>query len=199
MKSLAIHHVGYLKYMFLSLAILILLGLGWHLWQPFTLGSGEILFFNSGPEGAMVTDLSMVQFEGRETRWTLNAKSAIRARDDNVIIKQPHLEVYHNDGRKMEVTSSQGAVNNETRAVIFHGGVEAMDGPHNRLTTDWLRFDPNERILYTDQAFRLEGENVRMEGVGFVLNQETRILRVTSKVRVMFNEVLIKEGGAWGS
>ncbi|MBF0147411.1 MAG: LPS export ABC transporter periplasmic protein LptC [Magnetococcales bacterium] len=199
MNSLSARLTGHLKYLFLTLAMLILLGLAWYLLRPLGSGMEQMLFLQTGPEGTMVTDPSMVQFEGRETRWTLNAKSAIRAKDDNVIIEQPHLEVFHTDGRKMEVTSRQGAVNNETRAVIFHGGVEAMDGPLNRLTTDWLRFDPNARILYTDQAFRLEGEEIQLEGVGFTLNQETRILRVQSKVKVMFNKERVKENGAWGS
>lgn len=201
MRSSATRHAGHFKYLFLALALLVMLGSAWYLWRPFGLGSGvgQVFFLEAGPEGAMVTDLSMVQFEGRETRWTLNAKSAVRARDDNVIIKQPRLEVNHNDGRKLEVTSRQGAVNNDTREVVFHGNVEVLDGPFNRLTTDWLRFDPNRRMLYTDQAFRLEGENVFLEGVGFTLNQETRVIRVTSKVKVMFNEELIKRGGAWGS
>ncbi|MBF0415527.1 MAG: LPS export ABC transporter periplasmic protein LptC [Magnetococcales bacterium] len=190
---------GRVKYLFLSLALMILLGLGWYLWKPFAMTTGQVLLLKNGPQGAMVTDLSMVQFEGRETRWTLNARSAMRAKDDNVIIEAPHLEVHHGDGRTMEVTSREGAVNNETRAVIFHGAVEAKDGLTNKLTTNWLRFDPNERILYTDQAFKMLGENAQLEGVGFVLNQETRVLKVKSKVKVLFNGDRTREVGAWGS
>ncbi|MBF0422789.1 MAG: LPS export ABC transporter periplasmic protein LptC [Magnetococcales bacterium] len=190
---------GHFKYAFLLLSLLIVTGAGWYLWKPFGSMAGQVLLLRNGPQGAMVTDLSMVQFEGKETRWTLNARSAMRARDDNVIIEAPHLRVHHGDGRTMEVTSREGAVNNETRAVIFHGDVEARDGPVNRLMTNWLRFDPNERILYTDQAFKMVGENSRLEGVGFTLNQETRVLKVKSKVKVLFNGDRIKEAGAWGS
>ncbi|MBF0133476.1 MAG: LPS export ABC transporter periplasmic protein LptC [Magnetococcales bacterium] len=198
-KFLGSLHKGYLKYLFLALALVIMLGLIWYLWRPLGLGKGQLLLLARGPEGAMVTDLSMVQFEGRDTRWMLSAKSAVRAKDDNVVIERPHLEFFHGEGEKMDVTSRQGVVNDETRAVIFHGDVEATDGPFNRLTTNWLRFDPNVRILYTDQAFQLDGEHVQMQGVGFTLNQETRMIRVTSKVKVLFSEELIKEGGAWGS
>ncbi|MBF0109344.1 MAG: LPS export ABC transporter periplasmic protein LptC [Magnetococcales bacterium] len=197
MKSLSARVTGHLKYLFLALALLILAGLAWYLLQQS--GGGPLLMLKTGPEGAMVTDPSMVQFEGRETRWTLNAKSAVRARDDNIVIEQPHLEVYFKDGGKMMVTSRQGAVNNETHAVIFHGEVTATNGPFNVLTTNWLRFDPNRQILYTDQAFRLEGENHQLEGVGFTLDQETQILRVHDKVKVMFNKDRVKENGAWGS
>ncbi|MEO5363353.1 MAG: LPS export ABC transporter periplasmic protein LptC [Magnetococcus sp. DMHC-8] len=136
-----------------------------------------------------VTQVRLVQFEGDRTRWTMNAPGAHNDGEERIVVQQPDLTIYANDGQISSITSDEGFMESRSGqeaggpAMVFTGHVVAKN-EIQQLSTEILRFDPDARTLHTDQPFVLVNEGVRLEGVGLTLYQETQKLIVPHRVRV---------------
>lgn len=196
-RTMAIFFRGkYLKYLFLAVPLFLAVGIFWHLQKPFGLesGAGQLLTLTAGPEGTIVTGLHLVQLDDLRTHWTLDAPSARRDPLDDIVIDTPKLSVFQGNGEKLEINAIKGALNNSTREMTFRGGVTADSGPFNHLSTEWLRFNPNQQVLFTDQFFRLDGEHLHLQGIGLTVHQKTRTLKVSKQVKMTFTEGFDVEG-----
>ena len=130
-----------------------------------------------------ITKIRLFQFEGNHTQWTLNAPEAQNIGEESVVIQEPELTMYKRSGQTISISSQSGSMDYSTRVITFSGNV-VVSNYEQRFSTSILRFDPNERILYTDEAFLMESGYLRLEGVGFTLYQETRKLVVSHQVKV---------------
>ncbi|MBF0214291.1 MAG: LPS export ABC transporter periplasmic protein LptC [Magnetococcales bacterium] len=178
------------KHLFLLFSLLVMASVFWYLKRPHGLAEGEeaALDLLAGHQGALVTDLHVTQFDKQRTRWTLDAPSAQRGEGKRIVIHHPRLEFALEGQEEIVVTAESGEVDGATGRMEFAGRVEAGDPATGRLMTEQLRFDPEKRILYTEQAFRLERESMRLEGQGLTLTQETRRLTVDGHVKMTFSE-----------
>lgn len=176
-----------LKLLFLALPLLMAGITGWYLYRPHGLQSGamDALILKEGPSGALVTGLHLVQFDGQRTRWTLDAPNAEKISDSLIGIQKPLLTLYNEQGEAVRVTAGRGSVDPDSRMMTFEDRVRVNDEKLN-LSTELLRFDPNRKMLYTDEEFQLEGTEMRLTGVGFTLFQETRTATVSSRVSLWY-------------
>ncbi|MBF0614574.1 MAG: LPS export ABC transporter periplasmic protein LptC [Magnetococcales bacterium] len=181
------------KHLFLVLSFLVVASVFWYLKRPHGLmaGNGGVADLLAGHAGGLITDLHVTQFDQQKTRWTLDAPSAQRGEEKQVIIHHPRLELTLAGQEPVVITAEGGVVDASTGRMEFTGRVEAGDPATGRLMTEQLRFDPEKRILYTEQAFRLERENMRLEGHGLTLEQETRKLKVDRHVKMIFPEAIL--------
>ena len=132
--------------------------------------------------GDLITNIRLFQFNGIHTQWTLRALSAQHEGEERVIIQKPSLTIYKKDGQMVSVTSTNGSMDSRSQAIVFTGNVIAKNQTQ-RLATEILRFDPHERILYTERRFLLEKGSMRLEGVGLTIYQETKKLVVSHRVK----------------
>ncbi|MBF0417920.1 MAG: LPS export ABC transporter periplasmic protein LptC [Magnetococcales bacterium] len=145
----------------------------------------------AGREGTMVTDVHLTQFDKQRTRWTLDAPSAQRGEEKRILIHHPRLAFALEGREEVVVTSDSGEVDGATGRMLFSGRVVAGDPEMGRLMTEQLRFDPEKRILYSELAFRMEREEMRLEGQGLTVEQDTQILKVDSHVRMTFPAAIL--------
>lgn len=145
---------------------------------------GEVISSPQGGSSNLVTQLRLFQFDGIRTQWTLVAPRAHSQGEARIIVQKPNLTIYQSDGQTASVTSTQGTLDNHSQVVVFRGQVVATNR-HQRLSTDILRFDPKGHILYTERAFVLEDQTMRLEGVGLTLHQGGRALMVSRRVKVV--------------
>ncbi|MEO5331866.1 MAG: LPS export ABC transporter periplasmic protein LptC [Magnetococcus sp. YQC-5] len=176
------------KHFFLLLSLLIVACVFWYLKRPYglqldTAKPAELL---AGAQGALITDIHLTQMDEQRMRWTLDAPSAQRGEDKQVVIHHPRFSFSREGQSTIVVTSDQGDVDTATGRMIFTGRVEAGDEQSGRLLTEELRFDPEKRILYTEKTFRMEREQMRLEGQGLTLNREAQTLTVDSHVKMTF-------------
>lgn len=135
--------------------------------------------------GTLVTDLRLVQFDGERVHWTMKAPSARNDNEERILIREPDLTIHKKDGQLSTLTAAEGLVDSRSHAMVFTGTVQVNSGAEH-LTTEVLRFDPNEKRLYTDQPFVLVNEEMQMEGVGLTLYQETQKMVVPRRVKVRY-------------
>lgn len=186
-----------LKLIFVALPLLVIGVVSWYLqhsFKPFQEAGGKNclpgspcdrkqFFPQNGRSGSLITDIRLFQFEGVHTQWILNGQSAQDIGEEQIVIQKPSLTVYQKSGESASITSAEGLVDSHSQAMVFTGGVVATNGTLH-LSTEILRFDPSERILYTKQKFLLVDGPLRLEGIGLTLNQKTRRLEVTHRVKV---------------
>ncbi|MBF0462181.1 MAG: LPS export ABC transporter periplasmic protein LptC [Magnetococcales bacterium] len=139
---------------------------------------------NHGAE-TRITAIRLVQLDGDRIQWTLNAPSAQEEEEEHILIREPNLTIDAPDGQRSSITSTAGFVDGHSQAMLFTGHVVANQGAQ-RLTTEILRFDPKEQTLYTDQPFLLVNQEMRLEGIGLTLYQETQKMTVQQRVRVHY-------------
>ncbi|MBF0627089.1 MAG: LPS export ABC transporter periplasmic protein LptC [Magnetococcales bacterium] len=181
------------KHLFLAMALLVLASVFWYLKRPQGLvdQGGKGLDLLAGHAGDLVTDLHVTQFDAERIRWTLDAPSAQRGEEKRIVIHHPRLEFALQGQENVVVTAEGGDVDGASGRMEFSGRVEAGDPVMGRLMTEQLRFDPEKRILYTEHAFRLERESMRLEGQGLTLEQETRRLAVAGHVKMTFPAAIL--------
>ncbi|MBF0263442.1 MAG: LPS export ABC transporter periplasmic protein LptC [Magnetococcales bacterium] len=181
------------KHLFLLFALLIVASVLWYLKQPHGLRDRGDPGFDplAGREGTMVTDVHLTQFDKQRTRWTLDAPSAQRGEEKRIQIHHPRLAFALEGQEEVVVTSESGEVDGATGRMSFAGRVVAGDPAMGRMMTEQLRFDPEKKILYTELAFRMEREEMRLEGQGLTVEQETHILKVDSHVRMTFPSAIL--------
>ncbi len=180
---------GRLKFLFLALPLIMAGIIGWYLQKTPGLKSGALdaAILKKGPAGALVTGLHLVQFDGKRTRWTLDAPNAEKLSKERIGIQKPLLTLYNEDDKEkpVRVTAGRGSVNPDSRTMEFEDRV-LVRGEEMTLSTERLRFDPKRGMLYTDRAFRFEGPEIRLSGVGLTLYQESRTATVSSRVDLWY-------------
>lgn len=186
-----------LKLIFVTLPLLVIGVVFWHLqhsFKPFQEADGKNClpgspcdrqqFFPQNERfSSLITDIRLFQFEGVRVQWILNGKSAQEIGEEQIIIQNPSLMVYRKSGEGASISSVEGLVDSHSQAMVFTGDVVATYGALH-LSTEILRFDPSAQILYTEQKFLLVDGPLRLEGVGLTLNQDTKKLEVTDRVKV---------------
>ncbi|MEO5352616.1 MAG: LPS export ABC transporter periplasmic protein LptC [Magnetococcus sp. XQGC-1] len=195
------------KLTFIALPLLVIGTVSWHLQHPPQLTPGETpcqpVVADAHPRtendgcktaqdtaqyrstGTLVTAIHLVQFDGETPQWLLKAPTAHNDNEERILIREPDLTIYEKDGQRSSITSLEGLVDNRTQAIVFTGDVRVNNGAQ-RLTTEILRFEPGTKQLYTNREFVLVDEQMRLEGFGLTLYQETQKMVVPERVKVHF-------------
>jgi LPS export ABC transporter protein LptC len=179
-----------LKFFFLAVAVMMLAAIIWYLRIPVGLGVDPENSTTQQPDSGpinLATKIHLEQFDGSRTQWTLDGVSARWENEKLVVVETPALVVFRLSGEKIKITSKRGTVDKNSRTMNFHGSVRAQgDGQFGLLTAEWLQFNPNKGILFTDQRFYLENKTAQLKGVGLTLFQKIGKFHVHKNVEMKF-------------
>ncbi len=148
----------------LLLALALLAGLGWGaygLWgrRPLPPPAKP-----QAPATHAMEGLSLTEVQDGVKRWVLEANTADYRKDRNeIFLTGIYLEFYGEDDRVINLTSQEGRVDTKTRAVTLQNQVEISQGDL-RITTDLVRYLPQERLLVAPHAVVLENPRLRVQG-----------------------------------
>ncbi|MBF0445586.1 MAG: LPS export ABC transporter periplasmic protein LptC [Magnetococcales bacterium] len=192
-----------LKFFFLAIAAIMVAVIIWYLRIPVGLGVDPETSTAQQSDSAPVnlaTKIHLEQFDGYRTQWTLDGVSARWETERVVIVETPSLVVFRESGEKIKITAKRGTVDKNSRTMNFHGVVRAQgDGQFGLLTTEWLQFNPNKGILFTDQRFYLENKTAQLKGVGLTLFQKIGKFHVHKNVEMKFLSGVPTLPAKWGS
>ncbi|MBF0193790.1 MAG: LPS export ABC transporter periplasmic protein LptC [Magnetococcales bacterium] len=192
-----------LKFFFLAVVFMMLAAIIWYLRIPVGLGVDPKESVNQQPSSAPVnlaTKIHLEQFDGSRTQWTLDGISARWENEKKVVVEAPSLVVFRLSGEKIKISAKRGTVDKNSRTMNFHGKVRAQgDGQFGLLTSEWLQFNPNKGILFTDQRFYLENKMAQLKGIGFTLFQKIGKFHVHKNVEMKFSSGVPVLPADWGS
>ncbi len=146
----------------------------------------------SGPRLIMSMDgFTLTRSENGVVSWRMHAKSAdlyenkkAKLRDINILYTSP-------DNRKATILGEAGTMNMSTgnssiRRVTREVRVVTSDG--YLLTTDSLFWKAGERVVWTDDPFKLLGKEIYLEGEGISANVDLRAIMVRNNVKAVLQE-----------
>lgn len=180
-----------LPYLLLMIPVAILLLVGWQLGHVSTTVKAALP--TGDDKGSRMTGLRLLHHVGQRLSWTLEAPQALTQTDGSVAITQPRLVLFRLQGGETRVSAGQGWVSGKGDLATFDGHVLLSDEQNRQLTTESLRFEPEQGILYSDQPFQWHDGDLHLEGIGFQLNQKDKRVQVPQGVHVVFGGSRQKE------
>jgi LPS export ABC transporter protein LptC len=125
------------------------------------------------------------QMKSGQPQWVLNATDAAYSNDKTSIkLTNADLAMNSEDGKPVQVHAVQALLylkgNHVTRADLS-GGTSIHYGDF-MLTTDAATFEPDNDHVEAPGAVAIEGEGVRITGVGLTGNPKTRVFELRDQV-----------------
>ena len=125
------------------------------------------------------------QMKAGERQWVLRAADASYSNDKtSIILTNAQVSMNSDDGKPVQVNASHAVLflraNHVTRADLS-GGTTIHYGDFV-LTTDAAKFMPDEDHVEAAGAVAIEGEGLKVTGVGLTGNPKTRVFHIRDQV-----------------
>ena len=121
--------------------------------------------------------------QGKKT-WELEAKSIQQEQETKILILEDlKVTYYTKDGRTIVVTGKKGKVNQESKDVELVGNVVLTTNDGYRLTTNSAAYAHQARKVTTSDPVEIEGEQMRVVGIGMQVDMEAQTFKVLSHVK----------------
>jgi lipopolysaccharide export system protein LptC len=121
--------------------------------------------------------------------YTLSAAKMLHYPDDDTtILASPNFVSYATAQSPVTITASEAVVSSNGQHVYFQDDVRVTReayGASSELVvrTDFLHVIPDQNIAKTDRRVTITDASTTVTAVGFELNNETRIMKLESRVR----------------
>ncbi len=129
------------------------------------------------------------QMKAGQRQWVLSARDAYYAADkSSMTLTQATLSMVSEDGKQVNVTAPHAVLflhGNHVHRADLSGGTIIKYG-NFVLTTDAASFLPDEDKVEAPGAVTLEGEGVKVTGVGLTGNPKTQVFTLLQQVRTQF-------------
>jgi lipopolysaccharide export system protein LptC len=132
--------------------------------------------------------------------YTLSAAKIVHyPDDDSTLLTAPKLVSYASPKAPVTVTASEGVVSAKGDHVYFQDDVRVTRAAHEgaselEMRTSFLHVLPDHHIARTDRAVTLTDDANTVTAVGFEMNNETRVIKLLSKVRGSYDPVKAPAG-----
>lgn len=146
--------------------------------------------------GVQVDNVHYSGSRGGRVEWELDAKSAARAKGEDVIVLEAvRLIFYAVDGKSAYTMSSdKGRYTESTGDIEAEGGVtiRSSKGPgkddNDTLKTERIRYSATTRRISTKEHVDISSPTMNVTGTGMLFELETDKLTVLNNVRAVVKE-----------
>ena len=121
--------------------------------------------------------------QGQKT-WELEANSVQQYQDQNLmILEDVKVTFYSKEGQTFFLTGKKGKVDQSSRNVELVGEVVLTSSDGYRLKTHSISYRHSEKLVSTSDPVDIEGEQIRLTGIGMLVNMEAKTFKVLSQVK----------------
>ena len=138
----------------------------------------------------IVEKLSGVRIgEAGTARYTLSALKLVHyPDDDSTLLTAPKFVSYASPQATVTVTANQGIVSSKGDHVYFQDDVRVTRTVRENsselvMRTSFLHVVPDRHLALTDRSVTVSDESNTVTAVGLEMNNETRVIKLLSKVR----------------
>lgn len=131
--------------------------------------------------------MTFVASRGTDGEIIVRAEHAVYQPDT----EQAELSAVHasvaarEDGRRFEMTCDRGDLDLSTSDFFAQGNVRGQTDDGRRFQADWVRYDHEEGLLFTDEPVLITDDNGTYRGGGFRYYVEERRFRLVGGARVV--------------
>ena len=158
--------------------------------QPVNLGTGA----SRHDPDYMVDGLSAIRMtETGAASYTLFAAKMVHYPDDNTtLLTAPRLVSLGDAKAPITITAKQAVVSNKGEHVYFQDDVRVTrsafgDSSELVMRTAFLHVMPDDRLARTDRIVTITDAATTVTAVGLELNSETRVIKLLSNVRGIYD------------
>lgn len=132
-------------------------------------------------------DLNYTETENGRKRWTLVADRAEYLRAGNLVRLAPIQLTFYEAGAfgDLSLTADHGELQEDTRQVDIWGDVVIVGEGGERLQTESLRYQDQQRLLSTAAPIHYKATRMELTGVGLLINLEKNTMLVENDVRML--------------
>lgn len=173
------------------LALLILLAvtlLGLAVWRHIQQTPVKEVLEALPPEIDLALDnLNYTETQDGRKRWTLAADRAEYLRGSNLVRLAPVELTFYEAGAfgELKLTADQGELQEDTRQVDVWGDVVIIGEDGERLQTESLRYQDQQRLLSTVAPIHYQAPRMELTGVGLRVDLERNTMLVEKDVRML--------------
>jgi lipopolysaccharide export system protein LptC len=111
--------------------------------------------------------------------------------DDSTNLEAPHITLLDERNLPLYASAQSGIISSKGKEIILSGGVAVQREASNQnrtlnLRTDYLRVLPDQGLMETDRPVELTEPDSTVSAVGLELNNNTRTLKLLSRVRTEY-------------
>jgi len=113
--------------------------------------------------------------------------------DDSTYLQSPKLVSYASGKAPITITSREALMSKDGENVYFQDDVHVTRAPYDdkselAMQTSYLHVIPNDNIAQTDRPVVITDANTVVNAIGLELNGGTRILKLKSRVRGIYDQ-----------
>ena len=144
-------------------------------------------------------DLKLDRVHYTETRegvkeWELEAISAQYFKEENtVFFDKVKATFFGKNGEKYILVGEKGKFNTQTKAIEVFNGVKLDSSDGYQLCTQSLKYQAEKRELCTSDAVEITGPQLRVEGIGLIVELDRQQMRVLRRVTTTLSQPGVKD------
>jgi LPS export ABC transporter protein LptC len=128
-----------------------------------------------------------VEDKGGKITWELEAQSVQQYEDQNLLVlRDVKVTVYTKEGRSFVISGKEGRVNQDSKNAELSGNVTLTSSDGYRLRTHSVAYDHQARKVTTPDPVEIEGDQLRVQGKGMVVDMEARTFRIMNRVKTQW-------------
>jgi len=121
--------------------------------------------------------------QGQKT-WELEAESVHQYQEQNImVLEDVKVTFYAKEGRIIYLTGKQGKVYQDSKNVDLLGDVVLISSDGYQLKTHSASYRHSEKIVSTPDPVEIDGEQIRLTGIGMLVNVEAKTFKILSQVK----------------
>ncbi|MFO7811346.1 MAG: LPS export ABC transporter periplasmic protein LptC [Pelovirga sp.] len=170
---------------FILLAVILL---GLVLWRHVQQAPVQEVLEALSPEIDLALDhLNYTETQDGRKRWTLTADRAEYLRGNHLVRLTPVQLTFYDAGTfgDLNLTADHGELQEDTRQVDVWGDVVIVGEGGERLQTESLRYQDQQRLLTTAAPIHYQAPRMEVTGVGLLVDLEKSTMLVEKDVRML--------------
>ncbi len=131
-----------------------------------------------------IIDIKLFEKTSNGDIWKLIAKE-VEIRSSDTSMDDVRMSYSSIDNDDLELTAKKGVMENHSRNVLFSGKVRVRSEKQLTLTTEYLVWRPQERLLTSDEKVFVETGSGFISGEGMVIDLNKKNLAILNSVKAV--------------
>jgi LPS export ABC transporter protein LptC len=151
------------------------------------------------PAPTTQADLKLDRVHYTETRdgvkeWELEATSAQYFKEESTILfDKVKATFFGKEGQAYTLVGEKGKFNTQTKAMELFDGIQLESSDGYQMRTRSLKYEAGKRELRTADAVEIDGPQLRVEGIGLIVDLDGQRLQVLRQVTTTLSQAEGKE------
>ena len=138
----------------------------------------------TGDASQVMEKVHFVEDKHGQKTWELEAKTVRLYQNENIsVLEDVKVTFYAKEGRIIYLTGKQGKVYQDSKNVDLLGDVVLTTNDGYQLKTHSASYRHLEKIVSTADSVEIDGEQIRLTGIGMLVNVEAKTFKILSQVK----------------